>query len=159
MRKLFEMNYNHGDLLSLASLVDRLCFDLCKSQKKKPNKMKKKTIYICIIVYRHHVTITYLIQAIHAKLKNNTPIHINQPNNQHVIQTTHTVAQNVPLIHQPLNVKAQLDQAVTTIQPIVHHHLAHVPAIIHTAQLLQAVCHMAQLIAIFHTVFKQIKTR
>lgn len=128
-----------------------------KKQKKKSkhsHTKKENTIYVCIIVYRHHVTITYLMQAIHAKLNNNIPIHIHR-NHHHVIQTTiHTVVQKHPLIHQLLNVKVQLDQAVTTIQLIVHHQLVHVPVTIHTAQPLQAVCHMAQPIAIIHIVFK-----
>lgn len=113
-------------------------------------------MYECmyIIVYRLRVTIAYLIHRIHAQLNSNTLTHTRRNRHRHVTQTILMVVQKDQLIHRPLNVKALLVLAATTIQPTAHRQLAHALVITVTVRPHRAACHMAPLIAITLTVFK-----
>lgn len=111
-------------------------------------------IFVCIIVYRLHVTITYQIRPAHVQLNSNILIHMHRNHHQCAIQIIHTVAPKDQHIHQPLSAKVLQALAVTTIQLTVHRPLARVLVTTVTVQPLLVACHMALLIAIIHTVSK-----
>lgn len=129
----------------------------CRLSEIETNKQKNKfhcKKYICIIVYRLHVTITYQTQPIHVRLNSNILIHTLHQIQHHAIRIIRTVAQKDQPIHRLLSAKVLLDQAVTTTQLTVHQPLARVLVTTVTVQPLLAACLTVLRTVIIHTASK-----